>query len=189
MNPIVFVDTETDGLHHQCKAWEVALIRRDEHGNEHEQHWFLPLDLRHADAHALRLGGFWDRHPMGRKVSGKTPVPDKGTTPVHDVARDVMRLTFGATIVGSNPAFDVDVLARMLRSEGYSPQWSHRLRDVATLASGFLGRDVGGLDGALDALWVGAPEFTERHTALVDARAAAWVYDRVMGNIAQEQRA
>ena len=27
--PLVFIDTETDGLHPGRKAWEIALIRRD----------------------------------------------------------------------------------------------------------------------------------------------------------------
>ena len=177
---LCFIDTETDGLHHQCKAWEVAIIRRTPDGGT-EHHWFLPLDLRHADAFALKMGGFWDRHPVGRKVSGKPEAPCEPTTQVHDAARDIMRLTFGATLVGSNPAFDADVLGRMLRSEGYLPSWSHRLRDVATLASGYLSRDVGGLDGALGALSLPVPHDTKRHTAMADAEAAMRVYDTVMG--------
>lgn len=177
--PLVFLDTETDSLSHLCKAWEVALIRRDEEGNEHEQHWFLPLDLRHADPQALRIGGFFDRHPSGRKVSGKPECPIPPTTTTHEVAKQVMRLTFGATLVGSNPGFDADALARLLRSEGYMPSWDHRLRDVATLASGHVHRDVGGLDGALEALGLVMPK-EERHTAMADAHAAMWVYDSVM---------
>ena len=180
---LCFIDTETDGLHHQCKAWEVAIIRRTPDGQT-DHHWFLPLDLRHADAFALKMGGFWDRHPVGRKVSGKDEggaIPRQPTTPVHDAARDIMRLTFGATLVGSNPAFDADVLGRMLRSEGYLPSWSHRLRDVATLASGHLGRDVGGLDGALDALGITWHPKDLRHTATADAYAAMDVHDAVMG--------
>lgn len=179
MTAICAVDVETDGLHHQCKAWEVAIIRRDDEGKT-EHHWFLPLDLRHADSFALKLGGFWERHPVGRKVSGKADQPCQPTTPVHDVARDIMRLTFGATLVGSNPAFDADVLGRMLRHEGYLPQWSHRLRDVASLASGHMRRDVGGLDGALDALGIDWHPKELRHTAMSDATAALSVFDRVM---------
>lgn len=182
MNPICFVDVETDGLHHMCRPWEIAIVRRDE-TSQTEHHWFLPLDLRHADSFALKLGGFWDRHPKGRKMSGHddTPVPCQPTTPTHDAARDIMRLTFGATLVGSNPAFDADVLGRLLRNEGYLPQWSHRLRDVASLASGHLHRDVGGLDGALDALGIDWHPKELRHTAMADAFAAMDVHDAVMG--------
>lgn len=178
MSTTVFLDTETDGLGPACRPWEVALIRRTDEGQA-EHHWFVPLNLKYADPFALEVGGFWDRHPMGRKVSGKPEIPCQPVTQAHDVARDVMRLTFGATIVGSNPAFDADVLGRLLRAEGYLPSWDHRLRDVATLASGHLRRDVGGLDGALDAVGLVMPK-EERHTAMADARAAMWVYDEVM---------
>lgn len=178
----VFCDVETDGLGPNCRAWEIAIIRRDEYGNEHEQKWFLPLDLRHADPQALRIGGFWDRHPVGRKVSGVEPGPSdvRAVPAVHDVARDIMRLTFGATLVGSGVHFDADVLTRMLRAEGYIPSWSHRLRCVATLASGDKGYDVGGLDGAMAAYGLAIPD-RERHTAMGDARAARDIYDAVLG--------
>lgn len=183
MSALCFVDVETDGLHHLCRAWEVAIIRRDEEGQT-EHHWFLPLDLRHADPFSLQLGKFWDRHPSGRKVSGKPDVPCEPTTTTHEVAKQVMRLTFGATLVGSNPGFDADVLARLLRSEGYMPQWDHRLRDVATLATGHVGYDVGGLDGALEALAAAGKRVPcggdGRHTALTDAYLAMDVYDAVM---------
>ncbi len=178
MTLLCFVDTETDALGPTARAWEVALIRRDDDGQT-DHHWFLPLNLKHADPFSLEIGKFWDRHPMGRKVSSKPECPTEPTTPSHDVARDIMRLTFGATLVGSNPAFDADVLGRLLRAEGYLPSWSHRLRDVATLASGHLRRDVGGLDGALEALGVIDIE-GQRHTATADAEAAMYVYDRVM---------
>ena len=181
---LCFVDTETDGLGPNCRAWEVAIIRRDDDGQA-EHHWFLPLNLKHSDPFALKVGGFWDRHPVGRKVSGKPEAPCEPVTSAHDAARNIMRLTFGATLVGSNPAFDADVLGRLLRCEGYLPSWSHRLRDVATLASGHLSRDVGGLDGALDALGWHQPD-EMRHTAHGDAVAAMRVYDTVMGGASDD---
>lgn len=177
--PVCFLDTETDGLHHQCRAWEIAVIRRDTDGTECTHEWFLPLDLRHANPQALHVGRFWDRHPAGRKVSGKPEVPCRPTTPVHDVARDLMKVTFGATLVGASPHFDADVIARLLRNEGYMPSWHYRLRDVGSLASGLVGYDVGGLDGALEALDLpGVPE-QARHTAYGDAAAARDIYGAV----------
>lgn len=35
--PLVFIDTETDGLHPGRKAWEIALIRRDHLGQTETQ--------------------------------------------------------------------------------------------------------------------------------------------------------
>lgn len=178
--PIAFVDVETDGLGPQCRAWEIAIIRRED-GEQTELHWFLPLDLRHADPVGLDVGGFWDRHPSGRKVSGKPPAPIEPTTTCHEAARDIMRLTFGATLVGAGVHFDAGVLSRLLRAEGYLPSWHYRLRCVTTLASGRVGRDVGGLDDALDALALAGVQPTERHTAIGDARAAMRIYDTVLG--------
>lgn len=178
MTSLCFIDTETDALGPTARAWEVALIRRDDEGQT-EHHWFLPLNLKHSDPFSLEVGEFWDRHPMGRKVSGKPEIPCAPVTASHDVARDIMRLTFGATLVGSNPAFDADVLGRLLRAEGYLPSWSHRLRDVATLAAGHLRRDVGGLDGALTAMGLTVLD-SQRHTAMGDVRAAMAIYDGVM---------
>lgn len=177
--PLVFVDTETDGLGPSCHAWEIALIRRDEDG-QREHHMFVALDQRYSDPQALAIGRFWDRHPVGRKVSGKAPLPGaQGVYAAHDAARDVMRWTFDATLVGASVHFDADVLGRLLRSQGYLPSWSYRLRCVTTLASGEAGRDVGGLDGALDYLGIAIP-VTARHTAMGDARAAMAVWDAVM---------
>lgn len=175
---LCFIDCETDGLHHLCRPWEIAIVRRDEAGQT-EHHWFLPLDLRHADQQALKIGGFWDRHPVGRKVSGKPAIPCEPVPSAHDVAKEIMRLTFGATLVGSGVHYDADVLARLLRAEGYLPSWSHRLRCVATLASGMYGRDLGGLDAVMTEIGLAIPE-SQRHTAMGDAWAAAGVWDHVM---------
>ncbi len=176
---LVFVDTETDGVGPSCHAWEIAMIRRDEDG-QREHHMFVALDQRYSDPQALDIGRFYDRHPNGRKVSGKAPLPSTpGVYAAHEAARDVMRWTFGATLVGASVHFDAEVLGRLLRSQGYLPSWSYRLRCVTTLASGEAGRDIGGLDGALAYLGISVPD-TDRHTAMGDARAAMAVWDAVM---------
>lgn len=189
MTPIVFCDTETDGLHPGRRAWEIALIRRDDAG-ERECRMFLPLDLKFADPAALRIGGFWDRHPMGRKLSGKDSpqvgdelcaIPCEPVTSTHEAAKKVMAWTFGAHLVGANPAFDAQILERLLRSEGYLPSWHYRLIDVEALTAGHFGRIVGGLDACLDALVLPMRDKDAVHTALVDARAAMWVFDAVIG--------
>jgi len=64
MTPLCFIDTETDGVHPGRKPWEIALIRRDETG-EHEQSFFVDIDLSTADPFGLRVGRFYDRHPLG----------------------------------------------------------------------------------------------------------------------------
>lgn len=191
MTSLVFIDTETDGLHPGRRAWEIGMIRRDERGLECESRMFLPLDLKFSDPAALKIGGFWDRHPVGRKLSGKVPIPRddlslcatipapcEPVTSAHDAAKKVMEWTFGAHLVGANPAFDAQVLERLLRSEGYLPSWHYRLLDVEALTSGNRGRIVGGLAACVEELGL---EQREAHTALGDARTARDVYDAVMG--------
>lgn len=199
--PLVFLDTETDGIHPGRRVWEVAMIRRDYDGDsvkQMETHFFVGLDLRDSDPFGLRVGGFWDRHPAGRKISGKHAAPSDfvNVLPRHEAAKEIMRWTFGAHIVGAVPSFDTETLAKMLRAEGYMPSWHHHLIDVETMALGWLlGRSNGrqhviGYDGRTITLappWksddlsracgVTPPEGDDRHTALGDARwVMAW-YD------------
>lgn len=180
--PLVFIDTETDGLHANRRAWEIGMIRRDDNG-ERECRMFLPLDLKFSDPDALKIGGFWDRHPAGRKLSGKSAVevPCEPTMPVHDAAKKVMEWTFGAHLVGANPAFDAQILERMLRAEGYLPSWHYHLIDVEAMAVGYLMARIGytvdeSIPWKTDKLaeLCNVKESTDRHTALGDAR---WVRD------------
>ena len=178
--PIVFLDTETDGLHPHRKAWEMAMVRRDVDGTEQTCSIFVRINLATADPHGLTIGGFFDRHPDGRKLTGKPPVGPANVWSTHDAAKRVLEWTFGATIVGAVPSFDTDVLARLLRNEGLVPMWHHRIRCVEALASGHVGRELGGLADCMDALGLDFPE-ADRHTALGDARAAKRIWDAVMG--------
>lgn len=185
--PLCALDFETTGLGHGRRAWEYAAIRRDYADNggftETTHHGFVSIDIRHADPFALKVGGFWDRHPSGRKMSGKTAIPGPPAESRHDAARDLMRVTFGAHIVGINPSFDTETLEPWLRTEGYQAGWDYHLIDVAAMAYGWLaarGAEVD-LPWKSDALaWscgVEPPPDHERHTALGDARFALRWYD------------
>jgi hypothetical protein len=179
--PIVFADIETDGLHPGRRAWEIALIRRDLDGTERELSFFLPLNLQNSDPAALTIGRFWDRHPVGRKISGKPPAPGDQAVVynAHDGAKYVMEWTFGATIVGAVPSFDTEVLARLLRAEGYMPSWHHRLRCVESMTYGALGEDAGGLRDCAEALGI-QHSASDLHTALGDARLAKAIHDEIL---------
>lgn len=190
MTPLVFLDTETDGLHPGRRAWEVAMIRRDDTGQT-ERTFFVGLDLQHSDPFGLKIGGFWDRHPIGRKLSGKDPHPGPIAMSSHDAAREVMRVTFGAHIVGLVPNFDTEVLARLLRSQGYLPSWHYHLIDVETMAVGWLNALTPDDEPPLEPPWksdelslecgVEPPAEADRHTALGDARWAMRWYDALTG--------
>ena len=207
-SPICFVDTETDGLHRGRRMWEIALIRREPDGTEDTKRMFVGIDLRDSDPYALRLGGFWDRHPAGRKISGKEPSPVDNDIVYckHDAAKVIMRMTFDAHLVGVNPGFDADTMAGLLRSEGYLPSWHYHLIDLIPMTVGWLHADAyrhptqGGRplswptaleslrppwssDVLASACGVMPPTDTERHTALGDARWAMRWYDTLTAQV------
>lgn len=155
MTPICFIDTETDGVHPGRRVWEVAAIRRDDTG-EHTYHAFVDLDLSTADLFGLRVGGFYQRHPLGRYLSGEGetswPLPDDEYDragcylEASQAAAGVAQLTHGAHLVGAVPSFDAEVLAALLRSQGLTPAWHYHLCDVEALAVGYLHGRAAGLD-------------------------------------------
>ena len=197
MTPLCFLDTETDGIHPNRRVWEVAIIRRDDAG-QRERHFFVGIDMKFSDPFGLQVGGFWDRHPAGRRLSGRDNggIPSEPVLSQHDAAREVMQWTFGAHLVGAVPNFDAEVLSGLLRSYGFLPSWHYHLIDVEALAVGYLrGRVAGaGAAGATReevttppwssdelSIAVGVEPATdaERHTALGDARWAMHIYDAI----------
>lgn len=153
LSPLCFVDTETTGVHPDREAWEIALIRRDFPGDdpgaftETEVSFFVAIDLDKADPFGLKVGRFWDRHPMGRWLAS-TPEPGD-TTWAPDKVREAMelqpaaahtvaRMTHGAHLVGAVPSFDAEVFDRLLRAHGLLPAWHYHLVDVEAMAVGFI---------------------------------------------------
>jgi hypothetical protein len=204
--PVVFIDTETDGVHPNRKPWEIALIRRDERG-ERETSFFVEIDLSTADPFGLRVGRFYERHPLGLWLSGSGvyedfPEPDDEDTDyvsTQEAAHWVARLTHGAHLVGAVPNFDAETLDRLLRRHELLSGWHYHLIDIEAMAVGYLaglraaGAGENGRDADLPALpWdsddlsracgVEPPGEDERHTALGDARWAARLYDAITGS-------
>lgn len=188
--PLAFVDTETDGVHPGRKLWEVAIVRREPDGTETEWETFVDIDLSTADPFGLRVGRFYQRHPLGRELSGTPDTwdpPDPLPSRVDDVAHRVAQLTHGAHLIGAVPNFDTEVLDQLLREHGLLPAWHYHLVDVENLAVGYLARrgepmappwSSEGLSGALG---VPVASEQERHTAMGDVRWAMRMYDAILG--------
>jgi hypothetical protein len=194
-HPIVFLDTETDGIHPDRKVWEVAMIRRDD-TIQSETQFYVDIDLSTADPFGLKVGGFYTRHPRGRFLSGLAG--DDGqdyVRPAFLAAQEVARWTHGATIVGAVPSFDAEVLSRLLRNHGLTPAWHYHLIDVEPMAAGWLAGCGTGMASPQDhvvslpyksdelsrACGIDPPTDDERHTALGDAQWAMRWYDRLTG--------
>jgi DNA polymerase III epsilon subunit-like protein len=179
---VCFVDTETTGLDpDRHEIWEVGLITPD--GEEH--HWFLPVDLGRADAVALRIGRYHERHPMAYD----SVTPDIGCyqRDVMQFAADFAYLTLGCHLAGAVVSFDEERLRKLLRANGACPEWHYHLIDVEALAIGYIaGKQLDELalpwcSGELSSqLGVNRNTF-EKHTALGDARWARAIYLSVMG--------
>jgi hypothetical protein len=192
MTPLVFLDTETTGVHPGRQAWEIAMIRRDDHGRE-DSHFFVEVDLSAADPFGLSIGRFYERHPQGHYLSGRISVlPNSVNSPglleQRTAAHEVAKATHGAHIVGAVPNFDTEVLAQLLRTHGLIPSWHYHLVDVENLAVGYLAAKGEPLqppwnsDDLTAALGLAAVPERERHTAIGDALWAMRIYDTVMGN-------
>lgn len=179
--PLVFLDTETTGLHPARQAWEIAMIRRPEAGSQltMRRHLFVRVSMDTAEPKALEVGRYSERFDPDAALSRR------------EAARNVYDWTAGAVIVGSNPQFDLHTLGRLLRAYGYAPAWHYRPLCVATLAAGYLGgySIAGGRFSSYKvsrALGVEPPAPDVAHTAMGDAEWAMRLFDRITGTEGDE---
>lgn len=185
---IVFLDTETTGLHPlNDQVWEVAAIRREPDGTEAS--WHLLVD--HAPPGEDYLSSDFAADYLARY--------DPERAVVRAVAVDRMRRLFRgrAHMVGAVPSFDAERLGVMRRLAGFDEPdpWHYHLIDVENLAVGYLaGRASNGdldaglalpgrpWDSELLSRAVGVdPDQFARHTAMGDVLWAKAIYDAVMG--------
>lgn len=191
MSRIVFIDTETTSLRPDRRAWEVGLLARDPGtGVDIPTQLFIStdgLDLGNADPFALKIGGFYERHPQMRDPRNSCR---NSCIAEREALLQVERITRGAHLVGAVVNFDADVLGTRMRAHGIFPSWHYHLIDVEALAVGYLSA-TGARELPIPLPWssddltkqLGIPPVPdeERHTALGDARWARAIYDRVTG--------
>jgi DNA polymerase-3 subunit epsilon len=160
MGSLVYLDVETTGLDPMLHdvveiAWAV------EDGDIKS---FVPEhNLAYADGQALKINRYFDRD-LDRRTDDTLPLR-------HELIRDLQ----GATIVGSNPAFDTAFLRRRI---GYAP-WHHRLIDISNVAMVVFGWDrPRGLSDVVEEMRaLGAyPIPSPDHTAAGDVEATRTVY-------------
>ncbi len=208
--PIVFLDTETTGLHHDRRPWEIAMIRREPDGLETEHLLQVSdVDLTTAELKGLQIGGFYERWYGARPRCDRSEEELANDPTKVDreflVAHTVERVTRGAVIIGAVPNFDTETLAAMLRRHNLCSSWHYQLVDIEPLAVGWLrgmnaeANLIGfplpratefdlappwSSDDLSRACGVTPPTEEERHTALGDARWVRRWFDHLRGEVA-----
>lgn len=187
MSDIVFLDTETLGVHIDAPIWELAAIRRNfaEDGSfkEHELHIFihhysLPW-LTGPDALPEQFAADYRKRFKAGSAYGKS-----------GAAEVIAGFLAGRPhIVGAVPNFDTERISHQLLRPAHIPDpWHYHLIDVENLAAGYLvGR---GVDEFCRPPWdsnelsrtIGVdPGQYERHTAMGDVLWVRAQYDAMMG--------
>lgn len=181
---LVFLDTETTGLHAARRAWEIAIIRRDPGQQDRTIVIYVDvqdLDLDNAEQVGLVYGRFWERHPQCADVG----LPEGSVLCRESEALELVReWTAGAQIVGVNPWFDIETLASAFTRHGAEPSWHYLPECMLSIAKGYVSalkripeRTSEGLSVQCS---VAVPRADERHTALGDALWAKRWYDELV---------
>lgn len=174
----VFLDTETTGLDpDRHEIWDLAMIVRDPGGGPDElQQTFLRVNrLDRADAQALGIGNYWERHPdpLNQNLGHADRLGD-----AFSVARTVADVLRDAVLIGFNPAFDAAFLSALLRRYRLPTQpWRYRTVDVTTMIGGSLGQPPPWSTNEFLTKFEVNPPAMQRHTALGDALAARDLFD------------
>jgi hypothetical protein len=185
-NTLAFIDTETTSLRHDKRFWEVAIILRQPGKDDVESSWFVDpvdLDLGNADPASLKFGRFYDRHPWYGEMGDPFDRID-GMAREASILHRLDEMTRGATLLGSNPAFDAELIATRMRAHGICPSWHYHHQDVPTLALGWLYGSAGRVPEPPKSDYISLecgidPANYDRHSALGDCRWIRDLYDTV----------
>lgn len=177
-DPIVFIDTETDGVRAGRRTWEISWIHR---APTHDgtiidaQATVIITDsgvTGREEPVALEVNRYEERFnrelwPGERRMSGE------------HAARLIHAGTHGAWLVGAQPQFDDHGLRRLLDWYGLVPQWKRRLRDIESMSEAHLGRfGIGGLQDCARALGIEVDP-AKVHTSAGDVELTRDCFDRI----------
>ena len=178
MSDLVFMDTETLGVHLSSPIWEFAAIRRDTDGAETGLHMFI-----HHDVHPWR-----NDLPPEFQADYTARWDGSAACEIDEAAHRIAAFLADCPhIVGAVPNFDTERIDHQLfHPNGLAAPWHYHLIDVENLAVGWLAAR-GELmtppwksDVLSAAIGVDPSQF-DRHTAMGDVRWAMAQYDAIMG--------
>jgi hypothetical protein len=153
MRPVIVLDAETTSLTVDYGTgagviWELAMIERQT-GAQHL--WRMQPDLPKADAAALTVGRYYERtkgmldpyigfDSPDPFVCNLTAAPEQKRFWSHPgtLAAEVAPMLDGAVLIAANPTFDAGFLTAFLNRYGQAATWHYRLRDIGSMAFGWL---------------------------------------------------
>lgn len=206
--PRIIVDTETTSLAPDYESgsgviWELAVIDRT---RQARHLWRVKPDLAKADPAALAVGRYYERTramctlcrpKRASDLANAASAADLEWSSPQALADEIAPLLDGAILVAANPAFDAGFLAAFLRAHDHAPTWHYRLRDIGSMAYGYLAKDYSpalvreGLAPEIPAIDAPTDEYAlalgidlngfERHSALGDCELVAAMLGKIEG--------
>lgn len=121
---------------------------RHEDGERAEIQFFIdPVDLSQANATSLKIGGYYERHPWGVKLSNTPATTEEYVakygyepqllTPALAAVR-IAEWTHGAHLIGGVPSFDEESMALLLQQHQQVPAWHYHMMDIENMMVGYL---------------------------------------------------
>jgi DNA polymerase III epsilon subunit-like protein len=193
MTDLISVDIETTGLDPaRHEAWEIALIKVDEHEGDDpdftpfECSLHMPVTLVGAEVRALEVGQYLERYTQPNP--GQTTDTTSGrTVGIEDAVTLLFQALKGNRLMGMSVHFDASFLSELFRRYGWEPTpWHHRHLDLGSFAGGLWGYGQPLSSARLAEQHVPNPN---PHTALGDARWNVSVWHEICkGQLAMEDR-
>lgn len=173
---IVFLDTETLGLHPDAPIWEFAAVRRFATGGEDK----TEFQIRHDAADWL------DAMPDQFLYDYDERYKPHDAATESDAAVMMHILTKDALVVACNPGFDLPRIERLIRRHGMEPAFHYHPFDISSIAFGawVTGRHFASSVTQIELEPIGPPPWKSDHLAYaVGVRSADYARHTAMGDV------
>jgi DNA polymerase III epsilon subunit-like protein len=190
---ICFVDVETLGLEREAPIWEFAAVRLRTDPSLPE---FAPVSFQ-----ILHDEGSWlEGLPQQFADDYRARFDLQAALPPREAAREIVAITDGAVIAGSNPSFDMERLDLLMSRFDLTPEWHYHPLDIPSMAAGQVARSVVAASAELgDEVRLGLvwrsndlsrrlgidPDQFDRHTALGDVKWCLAQWHAMNGQVAE----
>lgn len=130
---LVFLDTETLGLHPDAPIWEFAALRRFANGGEDTTEFRIRHDPAHWVADMMD-----DRHGEQFVADYVRRYNHDDAIAESDAAIMMHLLTRDALVIACNPIFDLPRIEKLIVKHGMTPSWHYHPFDISSVLFGAL---------------------------------------------------